>query len=58
MSAALKRQKKKKTITVLKNTLEGINSRLNDTKEQIRNPEDRVLEITEAEQNKKEMKRV
>ena len=34
----------------MKNTLEGIKSRLNDTEEQISELEDRVVEITEAEQ--------
>lgn len=29
---------------ILKNTLEGINSRLEDTEEQISDPEDRVVE--------------
>ena len=40
------------TITVMKNTLEGINSRLNDTREQISELEDRIVDITEAEQKK------
>ena len=43
----------KNTITDMKNTLKGINIRLNDTEEWIRELEDRVLEITEAEQKKK-----
>ena len=38
------------TIMETKNTLEGINSRLNDTKEWIRELEERELEITAAEQ--------
>ena len=37
----------------MKNTLEGIKSRLNDTDEQISELEDRVVEITDAEQKKK-----
>ena len=37
----------------MKSKLEGINSRLNDTEEQINQLEDRVVEITEAEQKKK-----
>ena len=46
------------TITETKNTLEGINSRLDDKEEQISELEDRGVEITEAEQNKqKRMKR-
>ena len=40
----------------MKNTREGINSRLNDTTEQIYKPEDRIVEITEAEKKKKEIK--
>lgn len=37
----------------MKNTLEEINSRLNDTDEWIREMEDRVDEITDAKQKKK-----
>ena len=37
----------------MKNTLEEINSRLNDTEEWIRELKDRVMENTEAEQKKK-----
>ena len=42
-----------------KNTLEGINSRLDDTEDQISNLEDKVVEITQTEQkkNKKERKK-
>ena len=40
----------------MKNTLEEINSRLNDTEEWIREKEDRTEEITEAEQEKKKKK--
>ena len=36
----------------MKNTLEGINSRLNDIEEQISELEDRVVEITATEQKK------
>ena len=43
---------KQNTITEVKNTLEGINSRLNDTKEQISELEDRVMEIIAPEQEK------
>ena len=39
-------------MTKMNNTLEGNNSRLDDTKEQISEMEDRVVEITEAEQEK------
>ena len=45
------------TVTEIKNTLEGINSRLVDTEEQISKLEDRVMKITQDEQ-KKEKKRV
>ena len=37
----------------MKNTLEGINSRLNDTEEQISELEDRVIEITETDRKNK-----
>ena len=37
----------------MKHTLEGINSSLGDTEEQISQLEDRVMEIIEAEQKKK-----
>ena len=40
----------KNTVTEMQTTVEGINSRLNDTKEWIRELEDRELEITAAEQ--------
>ena len=43
----------KNTITEVKNTLKGINSRLNVTEEWISELEDRVVEITAAEQKKK-----
>ena len=36
----------------MKNTLEGINSRINEAEEQISELEDRVVEITATEQNK------
>ena len=36
-------------ITEIKNTLEGINSRLDDTEEWISELEDRVVEVAEAE---------
>ena len=40
----------------MKNTLEGINGRLNDTEEQVSELEDRIVETNDAEQ-KKRMKR-
>ena len=42
----------KNTITEMKNTLEGINSRLGDTKECIRDLEGRIMEITQLEQQR------
>ena len=42
----------------MKNTLEGINSRITEAEEQIRDLEDRMVEFTAAEHNKeKRMKR-
>ena len=40
----------KNTRTEMENTLEGINSRLNDTEEQISELDDRIVKITNAEQ--------
>ena len=50
----IKRKQKeiKNIITEIKSTLEGINSRLDDTEEWINKLEERVVEITEAEQKK------
>ena len=46
------------TITEMKTTLEGINSRITEAEEQISDLEDRMAEITAAGQNKeKRMKR-
>ena len=48
----------KYTITEIKNTLEGINSRISKTEEQICDLEDKMVEITSEQQNKvKRMKR-
>ena len=42
----------------MKNTLEGINTRISEAEEQISELEDKVVEITSEEQNKvKRMKR-
>ena len=55
--------KNKQTITEMKNTLEGINSRINETEEQLSELEDRVVEITATivptvgQNNEKRMKR-
>ena len=40
------------TITEMKNTLEGINSRVTEAEEWISDLEDRMVEFTAAEQNK------
>ena len=40
------------TITEAKSTLEGISSRTNEAEGQIRELEDRIVEITAAEQNR------
>ena len=40
------------TITEMKNTLEGINSRITEAEEQINDLEDRMIEFTAMEQNK------
>ena len=47
------------TINEIKNSLEGINSRITEAEEQISDLEDKIVEITNAEQNKeKTMKRI
>ena len=51
-------QELKKKQTEMKNTLEGINSRITETEEQINDLEDRMVEIIATEQNiEKIMKR-
>ena len=46
------------TITEMKNTLEGINTRITEAEKQIGDLEDRMVEFTAVEQNKeKQMKR-
>jgi len=51
-------QEKNSTITEIKNTLEGINSRISEAEEGISELEDKMVEITAEEQNKvKRMKR-
>ena len=45
----------KNTVNEMKNTLEGINSRLNDIEEQISEElKDRIVESTEAKKDKRE----
>ena len=47
------------TINEIKNTLEGNNSRITEAEEQISDLEDKIVEITTAEQNEeKRMKRI
>ena len=47
------------TITEIKNTLEGINSRITEAEEWISELEDKMVDITAADQNKeKRMKRI
>ena len=47
------------TITEMKNTLEGINGRITEAEEWISDLEDKIVEISNAEQNKeKRMKRI
>ena len=47
------------TINEIKNSLQGINSRITEVKEQISDLEDKIVEITATEQNKeKKMKRI
>ena len=47
------------TINEIKNSLEGINSRITEAEERINDLEDKIVEITTREQNKeKRMKRI
>ena len=53
-----KHAEKNSTSTEIKNTLEGINSRIFEAEEQVSELEDKMVEITSEEQNKvKRMKR-
>ena len=55
----LKNKQRDNTITEIKNTLEGINSRISEAEKQISELEDKKVEITSEEQNKvKRMKRI
>ena len=40
------------TITEIKDTLEGINSRITEAEERVSDLEDKIVEINTAEQNK------
>ena len=54
-----KRTVMKNTITEIKNSLEGINSRITEAEAWISDLEDKIVEVTTAEQNKeKSMKRI
>ena len=54
-----KQTKMNNTINEIKNSQEGINSRITEAEEWISDLEDKILEITTAEQNKeKRMKRI
>ena len=56
--AELKNKHTNNTITEIKNTLEGINSRISEAEEWISELEDKMVEIIAEEQNKvKRMKR-
>ena len=47
------------TINEIKNSLEGVNNRLTEAEKWISDLEDKIVEITTAEQNKeKKMKRI
>ena len=48
----IKKNQAELNTTEIKNTIEGINTGLDDSKEQISNLDDRVVEITEAKQKK------
>ena len=48
----LKNKHTNKTITEIKITLEGINSRISEAEERISELEDKIVEITSEEQNK------
>ena len=47
-----------KTINEIKNSLEGINSRITEAEEWISDLEDKIVEITATEQNKENMERI
>ena len=46
-----------KTINEIKNSLQGINSRITETEEQISDLEDKIVEISTSEQNKEKRKK-
>ena len=52
-----KQAEKNSTITEIKTTLEGINSRMSEAKEQISELEDKRVEINSEEQNKVKKKK-
>ena len=46
------------TITEMKNTLEGINNRITESEERIRELKDKMVEITAEEQNKEKRMKI
>ena len=46
------------TINEIKNSLEGVNSRITEAEEQISDLEDKILEITAAELNKEKRMKI
>ena len=53
----LKNKHTNNTITEIKNTWEGINSRISEAEERINELEDKMVEITSEEQNKVKKKK-
>lgn len=51
----MKQSELENIVTELKNTVEGINSRLQDVEEWIRSLEDRVVEVIQTEQQKEKI---
>lgn len=51
----MKQSELENIVTELKNTVEGINSRLQDMEEWIRSLEDRVVEVIQTEQQKEKI---
>ena len=49
----LRNKHRNNTITEIKNSLEGINSRISEAEEQISELEDKMVEITSEDQNEK-----
>ena len=47
-----KESEQKNKMTEMKNTLEGIDSRFDNTEEWVSSPEDKIVEITQSQQQK------